>query len=242
MTFYSEDLAHIHDVGFGDFARAAAPFLLAELRRLRIVDGLVVDLGCGSGIWARSLVDAGYSVLGLDVSAAMIGRARARTPEARFEVGSFSDFDPPPCRAVTALGEPLAYLYDESNSRRALVALFRRVFRALAPGGLFVFDLREPGTAPDGSYEVVRRGEGWTIHCRVEEDRRRRLLTRRLTARREVGKGVRRTEEVHRLRLYDRREIASELRRIGFQVRIRRTLGELELAPAHVAFLARRPR
>ena len=240
MNGYSDDLAYIHDAGFGDFARAAAPFVLAELGRRGIARGRVVDLGCGSGIWARELVDAGYDVLGVDLSPAMIRLARARVPEARFEVGSFTAFRPPPCAAVTALGEPLAYLSDGANTRRAMSGLFRRIHRALEPGGLLVFDLREPGSAPAGGYELYREGEGWAIHCRVEEDARRGLLTRRITTFRRRGEDYRRAEEVHRLRLHRGVDIADELRAIGFRVRLRRSLGELRLAPAHVAVIARR--
>ncbi|MFY9574661.1 MAG: class I SAM-dependent methyltransferase, partial [Blastocatellia bacterium] len=61
---YKDDLAYIHDTGFGDFARTAAPGLLEILRTNRIVTGLVVDLGCGSGLWAQALSRAGYEVLG----------------------------------------------------------------------------------------------------------------------------------------------------------------------------------
>jgi SAM-dependent methyltransferase len=73
---YAPDLAAIHDAGFGGFARDAAPGLLRRLRRAGIRDGLVVDIGCGSGIWARALTDAGYDVLGVDVSEAMLQIAR----------------------------------------------------------------------------------------------------------------------------------------------------------------------
>jgi SAM-dependent methyltransferase len=77
---YAPDLAAIHDAGFGGFARDAAPGLLRRLRRAGIRDGLVVDIGCGSGIWARALTDAGYDVLGVDVSEAMLQIARRRAP------------------------------------------------------------------------------------------------------------------------------------------------------------------
>ena len=69
---YKADLAYIHDVGFGDFARNSAPALLEMLRSNGVSKGLVVDLGCGSGLWARELSDAGYGVLGVDISPAMI--------------------------------------------------------------------------------------------------------------------------------------------------------------------------
>ncbi len=61
---YKADLAYIHDVGFSQFAQHAAAGLLDILRRARITRGRVVDLGCGSGIWAAELIDAGYDVLG----------------------------------------------------------------------------------------------------------------------------------------------------------------------------------
>src|SRR5262249_43106923 len=109
---YENDLAYIHDSGFGEFARGSAPGLLKLLRQSGITDGLVVDLGCGSGIWARELADSGFRVIGVDISPAMIQLARQRVPEADFEVGSFVQFHIPACRVVTALGEVFNYLFD----------------------------------------------------------------------------------------------------------------------------------
>ncbi len=115
MQAYKDDLAYIHDVGYGDFAKNAAPELLAILRRRGLEDGLVVDLGCGSGLWAEELCGAGYDVLGVDISPAMIEIARCRAPQATFEVGSFLKVDLPRCGAVTSLGECLNYLFDEDK-------------------------------------------------------------------------------------------------------------------------------
>ena len=236
---YGEDLAYIHDAGFGDFAASAGAHVLELLERAGIRGGRVIDLGCGSGIWARALLDAGFDVRGVDVSPAMVRLARRRAPEAELEIGSFRDYRLDACRAVTALGEPLAYLFDAGNTRRALYALFRRIHRALDPGGLFVFDLREPGSAPTGGYEIFREGDDWAIHCRVDESPGG-LLTRRLTTFRRTGGAFRRHRETHRLRLYRASEIAAELRRLGFTVRVVRSFGELRLAPRHAGFVSRR--
>jgi 2-polyprenyl-3-methyl-5-hydroxy-6-metoxy-1,4-benzoquinol methylase len=84
MAGYKDDLAYIHDVGFGDFAKQSTPGLLKILRQSGITNGLVIDLGCGSGIWAQELIKAGYEVLGVDISTAMIELARKRAPQARF--------------------------------------------------------------------------------------------------------------------------------------------------------------
>jgi SAM-dependent methyltransferase len=143
--WYREDLAYIHDVGHADFALESAPGILEVLVRNGIRDGLVIDLGCGSGLWARELVDTGYRVLGIDISEAMIELSRKRVPEADFRVGSLFGVDIPPCAAVTAVSEVLNYLFDEENECRGLARLFRRVYDALAPGGVFVFDVLVPG-------------------------------------------------------------------------------------------------
>jgi ubiquinone/menaquinone biosynthesis C-methylase UbiE len=45
----------------------------------------VLDLGCGEGDFAAAAAKAGADVLGVDVAAEAIGRARARHPDLRFE-------------------------------------------------------------------------------------------------------------------------------------------------------------
>jgi SAM-dependent methyltransferase len=132
---YKEDLAYIHDVGHGDFALKSAPGILAILDRNKIREGLVVDLGCGSGLWARELAEAQYDVLGIDISGSMIGIARGRVPDAEFRIGSLFKVDIPPCDAVTSLGECLNYLFDPDNNSQTLGRLFRRIYDALTPGG-----------------------------------------------------------------------------------------------------------
>src|SRR5947209_5688592 len=172
---YREDLAYIHDVGFGGFARQSAPGLLGLLRGAGVAGGLVVDLGCGSGLWARELVGAGYAVLGIDLSAAMLAIARARVPGAEFRQGSFLDADLPRCDAVTAVGEIFNYLFDDANGRGALARFFGRVHRALRPGGVFVFDVAGPGRGGGrGPRQKNWQGEDWAILLETEEDERRR--------------------------------------------------------------------
>src|SRR5262249_21158349 len=126
VSGYQDDLAYIHDVGFGSFALRAAPGLLGILRQCGVTEGLVVDLGCGSGLCARALSRAGYSVAGIDISAAMLKMARKRVPEARFHQGSFLEVDLPPCAAITAIGEIFNYLFDATNGLQALVRFFGR--------------------------------------------------------------------------------------------------------------------
>lgn len=236
MHAYESDVAYIHHAGFGDFARNAAPGLLTILRRAGIRDGLVVDLGCGSGIWAAELIASGYDVLGIDISRAMIHLARKHAPAARFVNASFLSAKLPACNAVTAIGECFNYTFDRRNSRRELARFFQRVHEALRPGGIFVFDIAEPGQEARRSYSA---GKDWAILFEAEP--RSGLLIRRMTTFRQVGKLYRRSEETHRLRLYRGADLATELRGAGFSVRVQRAYGRMRLPPAHAAFLARNP-
>ncbi|WP_289500347.1 hypothetical protein [Gloeocapsopsis sp. IPPAS B-1203] len=55
--WYKEDLAFIHDVGFSDYALQSAPGILAILEQNKIHKGLLVDLGCGSGLSAQEFTE-----------------------------------------------------------------------------------------------------------------------------------------------------------------------------------------
>ncbi len=241
MPGYSEDLAYIHDVGFGGFAQRASAGLLRILRRSGISKGLVVDLGCGSGIWARDLSQNGYGVLGVDISPSMIELARRKAPRAHFVTGSLLSVQLPSCDAVTAIGECVNYSFDTTNNRRAVARFFRRVFAALRPGGMLIFDTVEPGAIPQkGLTSKHALGKDWAVL--VEAHSTRSVLTRRITSFRKVGDFYRRTEETHSLRPYKASDLSAELARIGFKVRLLRGYGELQFSKAHVGIEARKPR
>ena len=240
--WYGEDIAYIHDVGHAEFALRSAPGILEILDRNRIRDGLIVDLGCGSGLWARELLDAGYRVLGIDISEAMIALSRNRVPEAEFRLGSLFEVEIPPCKAVTAVSEVLNYLFDVENEELGLGRLFRRVHDALVPGGVFVFDVLSPGQVSPGIRDSgFRVGEDWAVLSELEENAERGTMERRIVSFRKVGELYRRDDEVHRVRLYDPAELTSELELAGFKVRTLQSYGDFPLSEGHTAFVARKP-
>jgi SAM-dependent methyltransferase len=237
---YGEDLAYVHDVGYDFHARGLAPGLLTILEQAGLSGCLVVDLGCGSGIWAAHLCRAGYRVIGIDLSAAMIDLARRRVPEAKFYVASFLDYELPRCSAITALGEVFCFQFDGANNRRALARLLRRAYKALEPGGLLIFDITEIGLDRNRP-QACRYGDDWACLVRFEYDDGRDQLLRHIVTFRQVGDLYRRREETHRVQLYDRREVAAMLRQAGFRVRTARRFGDYELLPGRAGFIARKP-
>jgi len=231
VTFYADELARIHDEGFGGFARAAAGEALTRLQG----SGLVVELGCGSGISTEILSDAGYDVLGIDISPAMLAIARSRAPRAQFRAGSVWDVELPRCAAVTAFGEVLNYAADERAGAARLPDLFARIFQALAPPGLFLFDVATPGRggAHSPGAQTIE-GPGWQLEAEVTEDTATRTLERRIAI--DVH-GERHTER-HLLHLYEPRHVEECLDAAGFQYEALERYGDFGFWPGYAGFAA----
>jgi SAM-dependent methyltransferase len=230
---YSTDLAAIHDDGFSDLSRRAAPEIVRQLRARGIRSGVVVDVGCGSGISARHFVERGYDVIGIDASKAMIRLARARAPRARFRVASIERLRLPACDAVTAIGEVVTYLGGLS----AVARFFRHAHRALRPHGLLVFDFIE--SAARRTYATrTFAGPDWVLASQAALDAGGRVLTRRMAIVRTVAGRERASGETHRVRIYSRAEIARALARAGFHVRMSRSYGRCRLMAGDVAVVA----
>jgi SAM-dependent methyltransferase len=101
----------------------------------------VVDLGCGFGWFCRWAREAGAtSVLGLDVSANMLARARETTVDAAIAYRQ-ADLE---TLELPASSFDLAYSSLTLHYLERLGPLFAAIHRALAPGGCFVFSAEHP--------------------------------------------------------------------------------------------------
>lgn len=239
--WYREDLAYIHDVGFRTYTLQALPGILAILKQQGLQEGLIVDLGCGSGLSAEAFVRAGYRVLGIDLSAAMIDIARTRVPEAEFRVESLFRVEIPECSAVVSIGECFNYLFDPHS--QDLIQVFQRIYHALASGGLFIFDIAEPAQVPSLSpIKSFTEGEDWIVLVEKKEDPQQQILTRRIITFRQVGDQYRRDDEVHCQQLYAAEDIVAMLQQVGFQVEVGHRYGAFALPDAHAVLLAQKPR
>jgi SAM-dependent methyltransferase len=224
--FYGAAQARIHHDRFGDLAAVAAARLLRELHAAGHDSGTVVDLGCGSGILARHVVDAGYAVRGFDLSDDMLRLARTQVPEATFERRAVLDVALPDSVGVTAVGEVLNYATDRRAGIDALATVARRVRDALAPGGVFLFDVSTPGRlGPERARERVHDHGDWTLcmHAAELDD----TLERRIVIYTRTAPGTyTRVDEHHVLHLYEPDEVVATVSAAGFAVERLATYGE----------------
>ena len=242
---YGADLAYVHHAGFSEFARRTAPeiarILAASQPFSRHPRGgvPVVEFGSGGGTTARYLSRRGFDVLGFDQSPAMVMLARRTAPLARFAAGSLARTPLPRCGAIIALGEVVNYLGDRHSTPthdRNLFRFFDRAARALEPGGLLLFDFME--SARHRTFDANGRGgRDWAVvaSARVEGA----MLTRHITTIRHVSGRFRVSQETHRVRVYRRGTIAAALRRSGFHVMIRRSIGAVPLIRGDAIVAAR---
>jgi SAM-dependent methyltransferase len=225
--------------GYGFHWKGASETILQWFKEFHVPPGgNVVDLGCGGGQWLRRLAKEGYQTCGIDVSKNMLEIARQNAPESKFLCGSLDEVSIPKCVAATSLGEPLNYLNSGPAMRRTL----RNVYSALKPRGLFIFDVRHPAKVPVAAQSHYRATENWVCIARIEEDYRENQLTRFITTFRLCQDGqYRRSDEIHRLKVFSRVEVVSWLRKIGFRVRTRRGYGDYQLGPRQSVFICTKP-
>ena len=121
-------------------------------RRAEKMPGPILDLGCGSGRVTVPLARDGHTVHGLDQSEAMLAKLRARIaqlPAAAAQritasTGNLCTFTVPGRYPLAiAAFNVLEHLY----TRGELHACLQRVAAALAPGGVFAFDVQMPDLA-----------------------------------------------------------------------------------------------
>ncbi len=96
----------------------------------------ILDIGCGPGLYTKRLSHMGYDVTGIDYSRRSIGYAREQDNLTKYIYQNYLELDD------TDTFDAITLIYCDYGaltlSERQ--ALLTRVYRALKPGGLFIFD------------------------------------------------------------------------------------------------------
>ncbi|MEU6458641.1 class I SAM-dependent methyltransferase [Streptomyces sp. NPDC047065] len=102
----------------------------------------VLDIGCGTGVFALLLADRGIEVVGVDPAAASLDVAREKPGAARVRWIEGDAAALPPLRAD--LATMTANVAQAITGPRAWQGTLRGAYEALRPGGHLVFETRDP--------------------------------------------------------------------------------------------------
>lgn len=169
MTSY-ENFAEVYDIFMDEIPYARwSKNICSLLRQNGVSHGTIAELGCGTGRMSRLLADAGYDIIGIDQSDAMLEiamtkeeyRVAAHGSGCGCEMcaGSYDDYEETTrgslcymkqdmrvltlgasVDAIVSICDSMNYLIEEGD----LQAVFARAMDALVPGGLLLFDLKTP--------------------------------------------------------------------------------------------------
>lgn len=201
------------------WSREVAPQIMTVIDRLLVPSlsrgASVLDLCCGTGYTCSQLIRRGFEVTGLDGSKEMLRYARRQAPGARFMLADARSFELPPVH------EGIVSTFDSLNhvmSLDELTAVFRNAHRALAPGGLFLFDLNmEKGFLLHwvDYFAIVNDKEVCVLKGAYDSEQR--IGRYDITMFRRHQKMWRRTDAAITERCYTAREIKRALKTAGFK-------------------------
>ena len=211
--------------------RQTVAFYKRILAREEVHPRTAVDLACGTGSVALLLAEEGLRVTAVDLSPEMLTVAQQKA----------MDLERPPqfiCQALQELRLPrgvdlavcaldsLDYITEPADCREAI----RRVYKALNPGGIFIFDVNTPEKlrAMDGQ---VFLDEDDDVYCvwRGEFDEDTNICAYGMDLFQREGQVWRRSFEEHREYAYSQEQLVGYLKDAGF-CRIR-VYGDRVFAP-----------
>ena len=116
---------------------------LAQLfREYGIEEGLLLDLGCGTGKLTRIMAEKGYDMIGVDYSYEMLDIAKSESEESiLYLLQDMREFELyGTVRGIYSACDCMNYILEENELR----SVFKLVNNYLDPGGVFVFDVNTP--------------------------------------------------------------------------------------------------
>lgn len=118
-----------------------AEYVIGLLKEYGIEDGLVLDLGCGTGNMTELLASAGYDMIGVDNAQEMLEIAMEKREKSGHDIlyllQDMREFELyGTVKAIVSICDSINYITEESD----LIEVFRLVNNYLDPKGIFIFD------------------------------------------------------------------------------------------------------
>ena len=199
-----------------------ADCLEKHLKEEGIEDGLVLELGCGTGTMTGLLARRGYDMIGVDNSEEMLAEAMEKKVEDGLDIlyllQDMQEFELyGTVRAAVSVCDSLNYITDKEE----LLQVFRLVNNYLDPGGIFLFDMNTVHKYRDilGDDTIAEnRDEGSFIwENSYDPDTGLNIYELAVFLPREDGL-YEKCEELHCQRAYEQAEIEALIREAGMEI------------------------
>lgn len=178
----------------------------------------VLDLACGTGSMSYRLAKLGYQVIGADLSEDMLtiayDKCAALSNRPQFICQKMQQLRlPQPVDWVLCCLDSIDYLLDPRDCQQT----FRRVYQALAPGGIFLFDVNTPEKlrAMDGQV-FLDEDEGVYCVWRGSFDEAKNICYYGMDLFQKQGKLWKRSFEEHAEYAYSAEQLTRFLQEAGF--------------------------
>lgn len=204
-------LAHMYDQlmgdaqGFEDWMSFVQPFTYPNMK--------ILDLACGSGELSLRLSQQGFSVIGLDLSEAMLEVAKSKDSHHQidFRLGDMRDFDlKTSVDMVICAVDSLHYLENIDQLHQT----FTCVKRHLNDGGIFIFDLYKKSFAEGFAEAFEEEGviDDLPYHWQIEYEQDQLIHT--IALYKQSFPDI----ETHIQTLFSVDEVIRLCKRIGFEI------------------------
>lgn len=125
------------NIPYGEWAK----YLIGLLKEYGIADGLVLELGCGTGSMTELLAEAGYDMIGVDNAEEMLEIAMDKRAGSGHDIlyllQDMREFELyGTVKAIVSICDSINYVTEEED----LLSVFRLVNNYLDPHGVFIFD------------------------------------------------------------------------------------------------------
>lgn len=196
-------------------------YLISLLKKYGVQDGILLDLGCGTGSLTELLAQDGYDMIGLDYSEDMLQIAMDKRVESGSNIlyllQDMREFELyGTVRAVVSICDSMNYILEYDD----LVRVFSLVNNYLDPGGVFIFDMNTEYKYREllGSSTIAEDREESSFIWENNYDETKQLNEYDLTLFiREAGGLYRKYQETHIQRAYPLEEVRRAAEAAGME-------------------------
>ena len=225
MEAYSE-FAQVYDLFMDNIPYDEwCDYLVTLLRKYGVDDGLVLELGCGTGNISEALRHKGYDMIGIDNSEEMLSVAIEKSmeieddslPQSLYLCQDMREFELyGTVRAIVSICDSMNYITESED----LLEVFRLANNYLDPEGVFIFDMNTRYKYENllGEQTIAETRED---HCFIwdnfyDRDSRLNEYVLNLFIQGDDGR-YDRHEEVHYQKAYDLEEVRSLIECAGMK-------------------------